>query len=183
MNKNSLLYLIKIVGAITGYYYGRNLLDKINQTSLDLMSIMIDFNNKGLEIAKIMQSNLNKLDIYLAEVKKSNSNFISDFSFIWDFDLNIFYNFLDSLTFQQEGALFHILVFITMLLTIFSLLGVFIGNEIIKYFDLEKKLPRLSTFFKVRATLQRYYLVLNLFILLALCIVGIGINIIVFIAG
>jgi hypothetical protein len=70
-----------------------------------------------------------------------------------------------------------------MLVTIVNILGIFFGNEIIKYFDLEVKFPRLSNFFKLRAKLQRFYLMWNILILFVLCIGAIGINILVFIAG
>ncbi len=100
-----------------------------------------------------------------------------------DFDLNKFYSYLDGLSLHQEGALFNIFVLLVILVTIFSILGVFFGNEIIKYFDLENKYPKLSTFFKVRAKLQRYYLMWNIFILLSLCIFGLFINILAFSFG
>lgn len=130
-----------------------------------------------------MISNINNISNFLDEINKSRNNFISNFNFIWDFDIKKIYHFLDTLTFQQEGALFHIVILLTILLIVFNILGVFFGNELIKYFNIEKKFPKLNKFFKLRANLQRYYLMWNIFLLFVLCIFGIGINILVFIAG
>ena len=103
--------------------------------------------------------------------------------FIWDIDLNKIYQYLDSLTLVQEGALLHIVVLITMLVTVFNILGAFFGNEIIKYFNIEERFPCLSNILKIRAKLQRYYFLWNIFILFILCIGALAINILVFITG
>ena len=95
----------------------------------------------------------------------------------------ILINYLDSLTLIQEGGLFHIMIFSTILVIIFDILGIFFGNEIIKYFNIENKFPSLSNFFKLRAELQRYYLMWNITILFVLSIGALGINILVFNLG
>ena len=158
-------------------------LQEEGQSLLDILTTKVDPENQGLEIAKRIVSGFKELEDLLNEIKKDGNNFISDFNFIWDFDLNKFYSYLDTLSLHQEGALFNILVLLTMLVTLFSVLGIFFGNEIIKYFDLENKFPRLSTFFKVRTKLQRYYLMWNLFLLFSLCIVGICMNLLAFVVG
>ena len=119
-----------------------------------------DPEGKSLILAERISKGLNYVDDSLQKLKENGSKFISDldFNFIIDFDLNKIYGYLDTLTLHQEGALFNIFVLLVILVTIFSLLGVFFGNDIIKLFDLENKFPRLSTFFKLRAKFQRYYL-------------------------
>lgn len=107
---------------------------------------------------------------------KDGNNLVSD---IGDF-INQIYNYLDSLTLLEESAFLHLIIFMILLLTVFNILGIFFGNEIIKYFDLENKYPKLYTFFKVRAMFQRYYLMWNIFVLFVVCIVGICINLLVF---
>lgn len=84
--------------------------------------------------------------------------------------------YLDSLTLFEESAFIHILVFIILLLTIFNILLVFFGNEIIKYFDIENRFPSLSFYIKVRAKFQRYYLLWNIFTMFVICIIAIGLN-------
>ena len=90
---------------------------------------------------------------------------------ISDYKLEIdnLYNYLDSLSLLQESVVLNILIFTAILLTIFSIIGIYLSNEIIKYFDLENKYPSLHTFLKIRSKLQRYYLIWNTVILFVLC--------------
>ena len=83
------------------------------------------------------------------------------------------------MTLLQESAFVHTLIFICLMLTVLNILIILFGNELIKYFKLEEKFPRLSMFFKLRVTLQKYYLMWNVIILFLCCIVGIGINILI----
>lgn len=53
-------------------------------------------------------------------------------------------------------------------------------NELIKYFDLENKYPKIAIFFKIRAKLEKYVLIWNIFLIFALCFVGISFNIYMF---
>lgn len=97
--------------------------------------------------------------------------------FISDLNLDKIYEFLDSLTLLQESALLHIVFFTAIILTLLSIIGIFLSNEIIKYFDLENKFPWLSSYLKLRSKFQRFYLILYTLILFIICIVGIGLNI------
>lgn len=91
-----------------------------------------------------------------------------------------FYQYLDSLTLLQEVSLLHISMFLVLILTVINILSVLFGNEIVRYFNLEKRLPKLSGFFRLRATLQRYYLMWNVLILFVFCLFGIGVNLLLF---
>ena len=64
-----------------------------------------------------------------------------------------------------------------------NILGIFFGNEIIKYLDLECNLPWLSYFFKLRAKFKRDYLFWNIIRMFVLCVLALGLNILVCIAG
>ena len=92
----------------------------------------------------------------------------------------ILINYLDSLTLLQEGGLFHIIIFSTILVIIFDILGIFFGNEIIKYFKLEERFPRLGIFFRLRLKFQRYYLTWNILILFLVCFTGIYVNLLLY---
>lgn len=91
-----------------------------------------------------------------------------------------FYDYLDSLTLLQESSLLHIIMFLVLLITVINILGVLFGNEIIKYLKLEERFPKLAIFFKLRSQFQRYYLMWNVSILFIVCIVGIGIDLLLF---
>ena len=90
-----------------------------------------------------------------------------------------FYQYLESLTILQHTILLDILMFLLLILTVINILSALFGNDIIRYLKLETKFPRLSLFFKVRSSLQRYYLMWNVFVLMFVCMFGIGINIVV----
>jgi len=83
---------------------------------------------------------------------------------------------LDKMTLLEESAFLHILLFFTMIATVFHIIGILLTQEIIHRFNLEEKFPRLHEFFKLRAMFQKYYLVFNILLLLVLCCVGLGIN-------
>lgn len=94
--------------------------------------------------------------------------------------VDIFYAYLDSLTLLQESAFIHILIYIIILFSIYNILAVLFGNEIIKYFDLENKYPKLNIFFKLRAKFQRYYLLWHISCLFVICLFGIFLDLLVF---
>lgn len=97
------------------------------------------------------------------------------------FDLyNEYIKFLDSLTLLQESAFLHILMFIYIICSLFTFVGVFFGNELIKYFDLENKNSYLAIFLKARAKFQRYYLIWTIFMLFIVCLVGLFLNFLAF---
>ena len=91
--------------------------------------------------------------------------------------INEYYDFLNSLTLQQECAFINILLFLLIILVIFNFLAIFLGNEFISYFKLESKFPSLAYFFKLRTKYQKYYLIWNTVILFFICFIGVFINI------
>lgn len=111
----------------------------------------------------------------IKDATESNNNFISNFN------MDKFYEYLDSLTLLQESAFLHILLFIALLLIVLNILAALFGNEIIKYLNLEKKYPSLTTFLKLRSTFQKYYLTWNIILMCIVCFAGIGINILVYV--
>jgi hypothetical protein len=100
---------------------------------------------------------VNNLNTSTFKIKEIVEKFCSDSNNFVP-NLNKFYEFLDSLTLLQESAFIHILVFLVLLCIVFNILGVLFGNEMIKYFNIENKFPSLSSFLKLRAKFQKYYL-------------------------
>lgn len=93
--------------------------------------------------------------------------------------LSDIFQFVENLSILQHSVLLDIFLFILLILTVINILSALFGNEIIKYFNLEKRFPRLSLFFKVRASLQIYYIMWNVFILMFVCVFGVCINMVV----
>ena len=126
----------------------------------------------------ILENSVDKVHEAIKSIPSLNSN--SNNKLIFDFNLDSFYSYLDSLTLAQELALIHILFAILYLLIAFEFFSIFFGNEIINYFDLENKYPKLKTFFKLRATYQRYYLIWCLLKLFLLCFILIIFNLFIY---
>ena len=133
-------------------------------------------------------NNTNIMDQKVATIEKA-SNTIKDITeslgngnnnFISDLNLQVLYDFLDSLTLLEESAFLHIFIFIYILLCIFNIIAVFFGNEIIQYFKLETKYPKLELFFKIRNKFQRYYLMWNVSLIVLVCFLAIFLNLLVF---
>ena len=132
--------------------------------------------NEVMTLVKEKLSNvLLKLDeasLKLNEVINSGKdNFFSNWS--------SFYDYLDSLSLLEESAFFHILVLSVILVIIFNIYSALFGNEIIKFFKLEERYPKLNIFFKLRIKFQRYYLIWNLILLISICIIAISLDILV----
>lgn len=147
----------------------RTSLDVIKTTTESLKNAEIGDEVLDNKVSQITEA-VEKLSHILS---KGNDKFISDFS------LQAYYDFLDTLSLLEESALLHILIFIFLLLCLFSIFSVFFGNEIIKYFKLEERYPKLELFFKLRTKFQRYYLMWNIFTMLVVCIIGIGIDLLI----
>ena len=129
-----------------------------------------------------LQNSIDKVHEAIKSLPSSNSNNNNKLNFDFNFDFNIdsYYNYLDTLTLSEELALIHILCAILYLFIAFEFVSIFFGNELINYFDLENKYPKLKTFFKLRATYQRYYLIWCLLKLFLLCFILIIFNLIIF---
>lgn len=105
-------------------------------------------------------------------VESSNKDsFIS-----WFNQLN---DYLNSISLLQESAILHVLLFLILIVTVVNILAALLGNEIIKYFNLESRFPRLAIFFRLRTTFQKYLLLWNIFVLVIICFFGIFINVLV----
>lgn len=141
---------------------------------------------KGEELSKNSDSLIEFFNKYSngsngSSFNNSNNNF--DFSSITE-NINLYFNelykFLDQLTLVQEGAFLHMLLFSYVLFCIYIIVGIFFGNEIIKYFNLEEKYPKLGTILKYRAKFQNYYLAFNIICIILICVFGIALNVLIF---
>ena len=94
--------------------------------------------------------------------------------------INRLYEYLDTLSILQESSILHILLFTVLTVTVLNILSVLFGIELIKYFKLEERMPKLAGFFRLRAQFQRYYLIWNVSILFTVCLFGIIVNLLLF---
>ena len=129
---------------------------------------------------KKIQAYSNELQDFVDQINKDIISEGLNKNFIDNFNLDFFTTYLDSLPLLQEAALLHILLFIIIIITLINIFASLFANELLNYFDLEKKFPSISGFLKLRAKFQKYYLIWNVIILFVFCLFGIGINILIF---
>jgi len=95
--------------------------------------------------------------------------------------ISSYQDYLSTLTLMQTGALVHIIVSIFIFFCLFTIIGIFYGDTLIRYLNLEAKYPKLAKFIQLRRKFQQYYFFLNmLFIFIALSSI-IYVNVLVFI--
>jgi hypothetical protein len=123
-------------------------LNKFNSNS-DLSSNKENLHKEVTDMLSVTDK-INKLLDGFSDKGKGN-NFMSN--------LNGLYGYLNNMSLLEEASLLHILLFLVIMFTVFNILIALFSNEIIKYFDLEKKYPSLDAFFKLRIKFQRYYLI------------------------
>ena len=139
--------------------------DSIAQTKTSCMDF-IKYNvsnssNKSNEVAKALD--IKKRDCFTkitntTEELKKLQEFIDNEKNKFLSNLTGLNDYLNSLSLLELSALFHILGSLLILITAFNILSVFFSNEIIKFFNLELKYPKLAKFFHLRRIFQKYYL-------------------------
>ena len=133
-----------------------------------------DLNESSLDNLKNFQSSAKE---YIDNISNTWDEIIkSKESKLLDDTYQNFTQYLDTLSLFQEASLLNIIILFILFLTGLQILLIFFGNELINYFKLEKRFPSLAWYIKLRTSLQRYYLMWNIFILSVVCIIGILIN-------
>lgn len=112
-------------------------------------------------------------------VKKLVDSINGSNKLVSDFNLESFYEYLNSLNLLELSALYHIIVLVVIAILSFNVLSAVLGNEIIKYFKLEESFPKLAAFLRLRLKFQKYYLTLSFSLLFLLIFASIQINLLV----
>jgi hypothetical protein len=151
-----------------------NLLNYSNSNSNNNSNLNESNKTKIIEDLVNMKNDIDQVKDVLDNIFKGGPNSTNLVS-----QLDKYYEYLDGLTLLQEGAFLHLLMFLLILVIIFNITGIFFGNELINYFKLEDRFPKLAIIFKLRAKYQRYYLIYNILILVTICFIAIFLNLLV----
>jgi len=84
--------------------------------------------------------------------------------------------FLSTLNFEQTLAILHISGSIFILISLYSILLIFLGENFIKFFNLEEKYPKIANFINIRRKFQKYYISFNIIIIVFILLTIIYIN-------
>lgn len=114
-------------------------------------------------------------DSYVKELQDSinKSDIFSSFSEI----LDLYRSFVDQLSLEQLVALFNIIGFGMVLVTLISITTLLIGDYLIEKFKLDIKYPKLYKFIKLKQSLNKHYLMFYMTVFYVIVISFIIINI------
>lgn len=113
----------------------------------------------------------------------SSSNLIDNTNLIEELKqiLDAYLNWFNHLSLLKQGAVTHIVLSIAMFLSLTSLITVFYGDSLIKYWDIETKYPRIAKYIGLRRKFQQYYFFFNTVGILIILGIIISLNIYIFI--
>jgi hypothetical protein len=121
-------------------------------------------------------------DVYI-DVKALVDSLNGKNNLVSNLNLDSFYEYLNSLGLLELSALYHLIVLTLICIISFNILSAVLGNEIIKYFNLEERFPKLAVFLRFRLKFVgravKYYLILSFSLIFFICIASILINILV----
>jgi hypothetical protein len=109
-------------------------------------------------------------------ISKSKSKLIDSFENL----INAYKEFLTVLDTEQLCNLMTITSSLLIFICLFHIFIINFGNEIIDYFELESKYPKLAKFIRIRKNLQKFNIFINYLIILLALIFIIYINCITF---
>jgi hypothetical protein len=129
-----------------------------------------------LEYYKYMQSGaLQKQAEYskaLNDLTKDTEIFKSDLSAVFNDFVDIFKEFLNTLTYEQLVIIFNLSGYMMLISILTSITLILVGNNLIDYFKLESKYPKLTAFISLKIKGRKYqlnfYIVQLYFVLLIL---------------
>lgn len=108
------------------------------------------------------QTNLENIQKVINDItdESKNLNFISNYS------LSDFYKFLETLSIEKLGAL-TVLIFSGVILSgCINIISIYFGEYLIKKYKIDERFPKLAKFIQLRRTLQKYYLIYSLSIIM-----------------
>jgi len=145
----------------------------------------VEINERIKYYTDMQDKALNKQDEYVKEVKY----FTSDDEGIYKSDISdLFVNFVDScrdyiniLSSEQMVILFNLGGYVILAMIITSICLILIGQDLINYYELEFKYPKLAKYINFHVTLRNYYLRFYIVYLYLFILVLISCNIFMFI--
>lgn len=152
--------------------------DKIQQDHNAVVEQIREVRSMVEEVNNKANITNDKVDNLIDSVNNGKSNFLPDLDLY-----NQLKDYFDSIPISQVCNIVDISIFIMVIIVIVEIIAILFGNELIKYYDLENKYPKLGIFFKTRARLQKYVLMWNFFTIFAFCLAGILFNVLMFIAA
>jgi hypothetical protein len=151
-------------------------LEKERMKNSELQSKYEGLANKKIEELESINENNRSLIENIQNIVNSKGGSSDSNSLIGNNFIDSINQFFSTLNFEQTLAIFHISGSIFILISFYSILFIFFGDYLIKYFNLEEKYPKLANFIKIRRKLQNYYVLINIIIIVLILIVMIYVD-------
>lgn len=116
---------------------------KLDQLANKKIEELESINENNKTLIETIQNIINSKD------GSSGSNYLIDTNFIDSIN-----QFLSTLNFEQTLSILHISGSIFILISLYSILLIFLGDSLINYFNLEEKYPKLANLIKIRRNFQ-----------------------------
>ncbi len=102
-----------------------------------------------------MQNMVNEIIKYFND--DNNNNFLNIHNIIDLFTnfIENWYKLFSTLSFEQQYAIFHLSASLCILINLFNIISVLFGDQLINYFKLEERFPKLSFIFTIRRKLNK----------------------------
>jgi hypothetical protein len=176
--KESLDIVREDVKSMTEIKY--NLTNTIEDDTRDNLISMLspNLNNIAENIGKSNDKLSDVIDLLFNSGSGSKTNFL----FVEDITkfISMYQDYLSTLTLAQTGALVHIIVSLFIFFCLFTIIGIFYGDTLIRYLNLEEKYPKLARFIQLRRKFQQYYFILNMFLIFIALSSIIYVNLLIF---
>jgi Rad3-related DNA helicase len=144
--------------------------------NLELQAKLDNLANKNLENLELIKESNKSLDENIQNIINSKDGSSGSKSLIDNNFIESINQFLSSLNFEQTLAILHISGSIFILISLYSIVLIFLGDYFINYFNLEEKYPKNANFIKVRRKFQNYYISINVIIIVFVLLTIIYIN-------
>jgi len=132
-------------------------------------------NKKIEDLESINESNKSLVD-NIQNIINSKDGSSGSNSFIGNNFIDSINQILSTLNFEQTLAILHISGSIFIIISLYSIMLIILGDFFIKYFNLEERFPKIANFIKIRRKFQNYYILINVIIIVLILLIIIYIN-------
>jgi hypothetical protein len=139
------------------------------------------YDNLQNQINQLYQQNkiqdiTEKIKIIAKNIYESKNYLISN---IWEQVENI-NQWLSSITYEQNIAFTNLSGTFLIFVTILSIIGIFYGDKLLNYLNLEERYPKIAKYITLRRKFQQFYLLINILIILVVTIIMFVMNLTLF---
>jgi anion-transporting ArsA/GET3 family ATPase len=139
----------------------KDIIENLSKKEIDDNNIS-DYQKLYMESQVKNETNIENIQKVVNDINNEyqNLNFISNFS------LSDYYKFLETLTVEKLGAL-TVLIFSGVIFSgCINIISIYFGEYLIIKYKIDERYPKLAKFIQLRRTLQRYYLIYSLSIIM-----------------